>query len=124
MPEQARGAALRTLGAYTDAEVKTAIANYSKIIANPSAWEAFPKYTGFQGFMASGVEQYADEARPFERCKVKAKPGEYIDPNREEKARKAAERAKEFMREDDEEEVRVDMTAIMESLTNRKRVTV
>jgi hypothetical protein len=122
MPQEARGAALRTLGAYTDAEVKTAIANYSKILANPSAWEAFPRYTGFQGFMASGVERYCDEARPFERMKVKPKAGEYIDPERDEKARLAEQRARDFLRDDDgEEEIQVDTQAIVKGIAGWKK---
>jgi len=67
------GAALRTLGAYSDGEIFQAITNYSKIKGNIDM-EAFPVYPTFAGFMANGVEKYADDAKPFERCR-KRKPG-------------------------------------------------
>jgi len=47
--------------------------NYSKIKSNIDM-EAFPVYPTFAGFMANGVEKYADDAKPFERCR-KRKPG-------------------------------------------------
>lgn len=67
---------LRTLSAYSDAEVVQAIRNYATIKADP-ALELFPTYPTFAGFMAGGIETYCDEAKPFDRCKPKAKPSQF-----------------------------------------------
>jgi hypothetical protein len=69
MPPEQTGPALRTLGTYTADEVIKAIDNYSKILGS-SDHEAFPKFTGFPGFMKSGPDSYGDDAKPFDRCKI------------------------------------------------------
>lgn len=62
------GAALATLGTYTDAEIEAAIRNYSTILADKDA-EPFPRYVTFAGFLRTGPDNYGDQAKPFERCK-------------------------------------------------------
>jgi len=75
------GAALRTLGAYSDDEISQAITNYSKI-KNDIDMELFPVYPTFAGFMANGVEKYADDAKPFERCRRRKPVGDQTDDAR------------------------------------------
>lgn len=69
MPPDQSGPALRTLGAYTEAEIRKAIDNYAEI-ATSVEHEAFPRYAGFPGFLKSGPESYSDEAQPFVRCRL------------------------------------------------------
>jgi hypothetical protein len=69
MPPDQTGPALRTLGTYTADEVIKAIDNYCQIIKSADH-EAFPKFTGFPGFIKSGPDSYGDDAKPFDRCKI------------------------------------------------------
>lgn len=70
MREKDRADSLRTLSVYGDEEIAAAIRNYSEI-SNSSEHEAFPVYPTFAGFLATGIEKYADDAKPFDRCKKK-----------------------------------------------------
>jgi hypothetical protein len=67
MPPEQAGPALRTLGAYTDEEIRKAIDNYAQISGSVEH-EAFPRFAGFPGFLKSGPESYSDEAQPHIRC--------------------------------------------------------
>ncbi len=66
--EHERGPILRTISAYSDDEIFQAITNYAKIKSDIDM-EPFPVYATFAGFMAGGVEKYADDAKPFDRCR-------------------------------------------------------
>lgn len=68
MRDEDRHGALRTMTAYTDDEISQAIANYAKIKGDVDM-EPFPVYATFAGFMVGGVEKYADDAKPFDRCR-------------------------------------------------------
>jgi len=68
MRDEDRHGALRTMTAYSDDEISQAITNYAKIKSDIDM-EPFPVYTTFAGFMAGGVEKYADDAKPFDRCR-------------------------------------------------------
>lgn len=68
--EEERHTILRTISAYDDDEIFTAITNYAKIKSDIDM-EPFPVYATFAGFMAGGVEKYADDAKPFDRCRKK-----------------------------------------------------
>lgn len=63
-------ALLRVLSNYTAEEVKQAIMNYGEILQGDD-YEAFPVYAGFEGFIAGGVEKYAADAMPFDRCRIR-----------------------------------------------------
>lgn len=119
MPAEQRGDALRTLGAYSDEEIAASIRAYAEIKAS-SRHRLFPTYVSFLGFMRGGVESYCPDADPFDRCKIPPKPGEYVDPEREEKLRKAAERMKDFERPaSNEPEVQVDVAALIGGLVQK-----
>lgn len=119
MPIEQRGDALRTLGSYSDEEVAAAIRAYVEIKGS-AKHKLFPTYVSFAGFMRGGLEAYGPGADPFERCKLPPKPGEYVDPDHDEKMRKAKERAKEFERPaTDEEETKVDVAALIGGLTQK-----
>lgn len=77
-------AALRTMTAYSDDEIFQAITNYAKIKSDIDM-EPFPVYATFAGFMAGGVEKYADDAKPFDRCRQKQ--GVDYDEQRRQEAR-------------------------------------
>ncbi|MBU1081637.1 MAG: phage replisome organizer N-terminal domain-containing protein [Spirochaetes bacterium] len=119
MPAEQRGEALRTLGAYTDEEVAEAIDAYATIFSSPKH-KAFPTYVTFMGFMRGGIETYGPDANPFERCKIALKPGEYVDPDADEKAEKARRRAAEIEaeinRNKDEPDVQIDPSTIIGNL--------
>lgn len=74
MREKDRADSLRTLSVYGDEEIAAAIHNYSEI-SNSSEHEAFPIYPTFAGFLATGIEKYADDAKPFDRCRKKGAAG-------------------------------------------------
>jgi len=59
------------VGRYSPDEIIRAFNNFGAIIANTEEYDAFPKDYRLPGFLASGVEQYLDDARPFDRCKKK-----------------------------------------------------
>lgn len=59
----------RVISVYSIQEVRQAMANYRDIANNPGTYELFPEYSGFEGFMKSGVEKYCEEANPQERCR-------------------------------------------------------
>jgi len=82
--EHERGPILRTISAYSDDEIFQAITNYAKIKSDIDM-EPFPVYTTFAGFMAGGVEKYADDAKPFDRCRKKQ--GVDYDEQRRQEAR-------------------------------------
>lgn len=52
---------------YSLDEVEQAIKNYAGI-SQSSRHEPFPKGYGLPGFLTSGIEQYLDAAKPWERC--------------------------------------------------------
>jgi len=79
IPPDKSGPILRMMGAYADDDIYKAIANYADILSR-SDLEAFPRYTGFPGFMAGGVEAYCDDAKPYERCKKRTVPDRYAKP--------------------------------------------
>lgn len=85
MREKDRADSLRTLSVYSDEEIAGAIRNYSEILKS-SEHEAFPIYPTFAGFLATGIEKYADDAKPFERCRKKG--GGFA--NRDDEGREAA----------------------------------
>jgi hypothetical protein len=58
---------ITALKAYSFNEIQSAIKNYNSIL-HSSKYDAFPVYTGFAGFIEKGIEKYADDAFPFERC--------------------------------------------------------
>jgi len=119
MPIEQRGDALRTLGSYSDEEVAAAIRAYVEIKGS-AKHKLFPTYVSFAGFMRGGLEAYGPGSDPFERCKLPPRPGEYVDPDHDEKMRKAKERAREFEKpETDEEETRVDVAALIGGLTQK-----
>jgi len=65
---------------------------------------------------------YRLSENPFEKMKIALKPGEYIDPDRDEKMEKAKRRAAEFIRPDNgEEEIHID-TAIFGELASKLRI--
>jgi hypothetical protein len=76
--------ALRTMSAYSDDEIFCAITNYAKILSDIDM-DPFPVYATFAGFMAGGVEKYADDAKPFDRCRKKQ--GVDYDEQRRQEAR-------------------------------------
>jgi len=66
---------------------------------------------------------YRLSENPFEKMKIALKPGEYVDPDRDEKMEKAKRRAAEFIRDDDdEEEIRIDTAAMFGELANKLRI--
>lgn len=88
MPPDQTGPALRTLGAYSLDDVIKAVDNYVTILQSVDH-EAFPRFTGFPGFMRSGPDNYGDDAKPFERCKI-VKP-EQAEDRTEREVREAKE---------------------------------
>jgi hypothetical protein len=67
--------ALRTLGAYSDDEIKKAIDNYNTI-STDGEYTPFPVYSTFAGFLKTGPENYGDDANPFDRCRKRTGPKE------------------------------------------------
>lgn len=84
MKDEDRHSALRTMTAYSDDEIFQAIINYAKIKSDIDM-EPFPVYATFAGFMSGGVEKYADDAKPFDRCRKKQ--GVDYDEQRRQEAR-------------------------------------
>ena len=64
------------VGRYSFAEILKAFDNFGAIISNNAEYDAFPRDYRLPGFLASGVEQYLDDARPFDRCRKK----QSVDP--------------------------------------------
>jgi hypothetical protein len=124
IPPEQRSDALRTMGAYTDPEIQQAIDCYASIISQSGKYKAFPTYLTLMGFLKGGVEAYGPDANALERCKIPSKPGEYVDPDRDEKWEKARIRAAELAaeqggRDDVEEEVSFDVGGMLEQLTQK-----
>jgi hypothetical protein len=57
------------VGRYSPDEILKAFDNFGAIIANTAEYDAFPRDYRLPGFLASGVEQYLDDAKPFDRCR-------------------------------------------------------
>lgn len=57
-----------TISAYSQDEIIQAVKNYSEIVSGKDKYKAMPEYGGLAGFLAKGVEKYADDAYPFDRC--------------------------------------------------------
>lgn len=68
-----RGDCLRTLGAYTDAEIDAALEAYAKI-STSKEHKIFAPYGSFVGFMRGGVEKFVPDARPFEAFRKDPSP--------------------------------------------------
>jgi hypothetical protein len=62
----------RTITAYSKPEIFKAIENYTEIIGDRVQYKPNPEYTGLPGFLAKGVEKYADDAYPFDRCRFRS----------------------------------------------------
>jgi hypothetical protein len=124
IPPEQRSDALRTMGAYTDPEIQQAIDCYASIINQSGKYKAFPTYLTLMGFLKGGVEAYGPDANALERCKLPSKPGEYVDPDRDEKWEKARIRAAQIEAEqggsdDVEEEVSFDVGGMLSQLASK-----
>jgi len=84
LKESDRSGVLRTLQLYPDGDIDKAMRNYSDILQGVD-YEAFPEYATFWGFLVGGVEKYADDAKPFDRCRKKQ--GVDYDEQRRQEAR-------------------------------------
>jgi hypothetical protein len=118
MPIDHRSDALRTLGAYTDAEIAEAVETYAKIVNDSARYKAFPLYVSFVGFMRAGVEAYSPEANPYARCRIDTKgaPRE-VDPETEEAIKRTAEK---YVKGDDGEDyVQIDMGAFARKIREK-----
>jgi hypothetical protein len=67
---------LRTVSAYSEAEIVKAIENYAKIRASPEH-EIFSPYGSFVGFMRRGVEKFVDESNPWEVFRIDKASGSF-----------------------------------------------
>ena len=54
----------RALSAYNADEARSAINNYCDAL-DSQQYDAFPTYTGFEGFIRKGIEKYCDDAKPL-----------------------------------------------------------
>jgi len=97
MPPPDREKILSGLSTHTDHEIIQAVSNYFRI-KNGDDFDAFPNGYRFPGFMATGIDQYLDTAKPFDRCKRKDKTADrsviqddrYIPPEVSEEELEAA----------------------------------
>lgn len=102
-------------------EIEQAMNNYRDILNSPSH-DAFPSGYSLAGFLGSGISQYLDESKPFERCKKKPDKNEKISsvevPSAEE-TREYIERLRE-----DEEAPAFEFSAakVMDAIRNRENV--
>jgi len=61
-----------TFAAFTDDKINEALDNYTGI-ANSLDHELDPPFKRLPGFLATGVEQYVSEAKPWDRCRIKGR---------------------------------------------------
>jgi hypothetical protein len=123
MPHEARTSALNTLQAYTDEEITGAILNYATVFNHRESYDTKALYSsGFSGFMAKGVPQYCDEAKPIETMRIR-KPGEYIDPERERIMEAAKKQADKYLSLDDDDDEELVPFSIAGELAKKMRVT-